>query len=83
MSHQVEPTGSGTELPPAAPQTEQTKGRDRRRLLIGGLVAGSAFVTLSSRSALAQTACTASIGASLKAGATSLSTHADHHCTPQ
>jgi hypothetical protein len=54
MSHQVEPTGTGT-VPPAAPQTEPQKGRDRRRLLIGGVVAGTALVTLASRSALAAT----------------------------
>ena len=81
MSHQVEPTGTGTELPPAAPQTELPKRRDRRRLIIGGLVAGGALMTLANRSALAQPTGCASILASLQT-ATSLAGNAAHRaCT--
>ena len=85
MSHQVEPTGTGTELPAAAPQKDPPRARDRRRLLVGGLVAGAALVTLPNRSALSQpvTACaTASISLSVSQVSSLSATHSSHQCHP-
>jgi hypothetical protein len=57
MSRDVEPTNSTQGTARAEPVPVKAAAPDRRRLLIGGLVAGTTLTTLASRPAMASSAC--------------------------